>query len=93
MYYEHLCPFVRTGGLILFDNTLRGGEVADPVGRNKPITRAIDALNRKLANDSRVQTVLVPMGDGLTICRKLPGPGLERRPTFDIRRTDNVRLK
>jgi predicted O-methyltransferase YrrM len=77
---------------MLFDNTLRGGEVAEPVVRNKPINRAIDALNRKLATDSRIQTVLVPMGDGLTICRKLPGPGVERRPTFDIRRTDNVRL-
>ena len=39
MYYEHLCPFVRAGGLILFDNTLRGGELSDPSLRNKPITR------------------------------------------------------
>lgn len=93
MYYEHLCPFVRTGGLILFDNMLRGGEVADQVGRNKPINRAIDTLNRKLATDSRVQVVLLPMADGLTICRKLPGPGEAVRRTSDMRFRDNVRLK
>jgi caffeoyl-CoA O-methyltransferase len=92
LYYEHLCPLVRTGGLILFDNTLRGGQVADPLVRSRPINRAIDALNRKLASDSRVQTVLVPMGDGLTICRKLPGSSSESRRNFDVRRTDNVRL-
>ncbi len=92
MYYDHLCPFVRTGGLILFDNTLRSGEVADPVARNKPINRALDQLNHKLAHDSRVQAVLLPMADGFTICRKLPGPGMETRRMFDIKRRDSVRL-
>jgi caffeoyl-CoA O-methyltransferase len=93
MYYEHLCPFVRAGGLILFDNMLRGGQVTDPVGRNQPINRALDALNRKLAADSRVQTVLMPMADGFTICRKLPAPGTESRHRFDARQLDRVRLK
>jgi caffeoyl-CoA O-methyltransferase len=93
MYYDHLCPFVRTGGLILFDNTLRSGQVADPIGRNKPINRAIDALNRKLATDSRVQTVLLPLADGLTICRKLPAPGTEPRRGMDTRHLDRVWLK
>jgi caffeoyl-CoA O-methyltransferase len=93
MYYEHLCPYVRPGGLILFDNTLRGGEVVDPVGRNKPINRAMDALNRKLASDSRIQTVLMPMADGLTICRRLPAPGSDSRHRFDVRRLDQIRLK
>lgn len=91
-YYEHLCPFVRTGGLIVFDNTLRGGELADPVARNRPVNRAVDALNRKLATDSRVQTVLLPMADGLTICRKLPAPGTEQRRGLDTRNIDRVRL-
>jgi caffeoyl-CoA O-methyltransferase len=93
MYYEHLCPFVRAGGLILFDNTLRGGQVTDPVGRNQPINRALDALNRKLASDSRVQTVLMPMADGLTICRKLPPPGTSAGHRFDVRQLDRIRLK
>ena len=91
-YYQHLCPHVRTGGLILFDNTLRGGGVADPVGRNVPINRAMDAFNRKLATDSRVQVVLMPIADGFTICRKLPRPGsiAPRAPT--ARQLDKVRL-
>jgi caffeoyl-CoA O-methyltransferase len=93
MYYEHLCPFVRTGGLILFDNTLRSGEVADPVARARPINRAIDAFNRKLASDSRVQSVLMPMADGMTLCRKLPAPGTETRRPFDARQRDSVWLK
>ncbi len=91
-YYEHLCPFVRTGGVIVFDNTLRGGEVVDPIARNRPVNRAMDALNRKLATDSRIQTVLLPMADGLTICRKLPAPGTESRRGLDTRNIDRIRL-
>ena len=84
---------MRTGGLILLDNTLRGGQVADPVARSQPVNKALDALNRKLATDSRLQVVLLPMADGMTLCRKLPGPGLETRRSFDPVRRDNVRLK
>jgi caffeoyl-CoA O-methyltransferase len=68
-YYETLLPYVRTGGLILFDNMLRGGQVVDPVEKNTPTNRAIDQLNRKLAADSRVQSVLIPIADGLVVCR------------------------
>ena len=92
-YYEHICPYVRGGGLILFDNTLRGGELADPNARNKPINRAVDALNRKLAADSRVQVVLLPIADGMTICRKMPAPGTEIRRVLDTRQLDRVRLE
>jgi caffeoyl-CoA O-methyltransferase len=93
MYYELLLPHVRTGGLILLDNMLMGGEVVDPVARNKPAIRAIDQLNRKLATDSRVQCVMLPMADGLTICRKLPLPGSDGRRMSDTRRVvDSHRL-
>jgi caffeoyl-CoA O-methyltransferase len=85
-YYEAIVPFVRTGGLILFDNMLRGGEVVDPLLKVRPINRAIDQLNRKLAADNRVQSVLVPMADGLVICRKLYTPGIDGRRTADTRR-------
>jgi len=84
-YYETLLPFVRPGGLILFDNMLRGGEVAHPVTRNKPSIRATDQLNRKLAADPRVQSVLVPMADGLVICRKLFVAGGDGRQMRDSR--------
>ena len=85
-YYETLLPFVRTGGLILFDNMLRGGQVVHPVEKNTPTNRAIDNLNRKLAADSRVQSVLIPMADGLVVCRKLYVPGIDGRRITDTRR-------
>jgi len=91
-YFDHLCPQVRSGGMIVFDNTLRGGELADPGLRNKPINRAMDALNRKIAADSRVQVVLLPIADGMTICRKMPPPGTEIRRVIDTRQFDRVRL-
>ncbi len=67
-YYELTLPHVRTGGMILFDNMLsKGGVVAPDTDR----LRAIDALNRKLAKDPRVEAVLMPMADGVMFCRKL----------------------
>jgi caffeoyl-CoA O-methyltransferase len=84
-YYETLMPFVRPGGLILFDNTLRGGDVVHPVAKNQQPTKAIDQLNRKLATDPRVQAVLIPMADGLTVCRKLYVGGLDGRQMRDSR--------
>jgi len=85
-YYETILPYVRAGGLILFDNMLRGGDVIDSVARNTPATRAIDQLNRKLAADSRVQTVLLPIADGLVVCRKLYNAAHEGRKLTESRR-------
>ena len=85
-YYEMMVPHVRAGGLIVFDNTLRGGQVADFVANKTPINRALDTLNRKLATDSRVSTLLLPLADGMTICRKLPPPSGDARRSFDPRR-------
>ena len=70
-YYESLLPIVRPGGLLVFDNMLRGGKMIDPMERNSLGGRAIDLLNRKLASDSRVQAVLISVADGLYLCRKL----------------------
>jgi caffeoyl-CoA O-methyltransferase len=70
-YYEAVLPRMRADGLILFDNMLWGGRL----GGKRRITNengsAIDALNRKLAKDRRVESVLLPIGDGLNICRVL----------------------
>ena len=85
-YYETLLPYVRAGGLILFDNMLRGGQVVHPVERNTPTNRAIDQLNRKLAADNRVQSVLIPMADGLVVCRKLYAAGVDGRRMSESRR-------
>ncbi len=70
-YYEALLPHVRAGGVIAFDNMFRHGEVLDPVKGQTLETKTIDALNRKLATDARVQSVLIPVADGLNLCRKL----------------------
>jgi caffeoyl-CoA O-methyltransferase len=85
-YFETLLPHVRTGGLILFDNMLRGGELVDPVAKNTPTNRAIDQLNRKLAADDRVQSVLIPIADGLVICRKVHALSADTRRSTESRR-------
>ena len=71
IYYEALLPHVRPGGILIFDNMFRHGEVLLPPGKQTIETRTIDALNHKLAADTRVQSVLIPIADGLNICRKL----------------------
>ena len=68
-YYEHCLQLVRPGGLILIDNTLWDGEVADPANQH-PETQAIRAFNRHAHQDERVDLSLIPLGDGLTMARK-----------------------
>lgn len=68
-YYEELLKRMRAGGLILIDNVLWSGAVIDPKVQSED-TRAIRALNDFLATDDRIDMVLLPISDGLTICRK-----------------------
>ncbi|UHD17885.1 O-methyltransferase [Thiocapsa bogorovii] len=68
-YLDRCLTLVRSGGLILFDNTLWDGRVADPDDQDED-TRAIRALNDRLLGDQRVTLSLVPIGDGLTLVRK-----------------------
>lgn len=68
-YVERVLRLLRPGGLILVDNVLRSGEVADPSITN-PETSAIRALNAKLYRDPRIDLSMVPIGDGLTLARK-----------------------
>lgn len=68
-YYERALMLVRRGGLILFDNVLWGGRVADPADQDAD-TVAIRALNRKLHGDPRVSLSILPIGDGLTLALK-----------------------
>jgi caffeoyl-CoA O-methyltransferase len=69
-YYELILPRMRKNGLILFDNMLWGGRLGGgPI--KEASGKAIDALNRKLAADKRVESVLLPVADGLHLCRKL----------------------
>ena len=68
-YYERCLRLVRPGGLIAIDNVLWGGKTADPAIQDKD-TAAIRALNAKIKDDARVERCMVPIGDGLTLCRK-----------------------
>lgn len=67
-YYERCLQLVRQGGLIAFDNTLWGGDVARPA--QDADTRALQVLNDKLHRDERVDMAMLPIGDGLTLARK-----------------------
>lgn len=68
-YYERSLTLLRTGGLIVVDNVLWGGEVADPA-KDDADTTAIRAINRKVRDDRRVSMSLIPVGDGLLLARK-----------------------
>ena len=68
-YLEHALRLVRQGGLILFDNSLWSGRVLEQ-SPDSADTRAIQALNLALKDDQRIDLSLLPLGDGLTLCRK-----------------------
>ena len=68
-YYEQCLALVRPGGLILLDNTFYMGRIAEPE-RWQESGAVVDALNKKIKGDERVTMVMLPIGDGLTICHK-----------------------
>ena len=70
-YYELVLPHVRPGGLIVADNTLWDGKVLDPNPRESDTqTRGLQRFNDLIARDERVEKVILPMRDGLTLMRK-----------------------
>ncbi len=68
-YFEHTLRLLRPGGLVLFDNVLWGGKVADAT-IDDANTNALRALNEKLHTDDRVDITMLPLADGLTLARK-----------------------
>ncbi|EOY30533.1 hypothetical protein QUC31_020224 [Theobroma cacao] len=74
-YHERLMKLVKVGGIVVYDNTLWGGTVAlseqsTPEAMREGRQRTLD-VNKLLAADSRVQISLAPLGDGITICRRI----------------------
>lgn len=69
VYYERCLRLVRRGGLVLIDNVLWGGSVADPAEVDRD-TQALRALNAKLAADQRIDLALFAVGDGMTCALK-----------------------
>ncbi|KAL5768674.1 hypothetical protein ACOSP7_015218 [Xanthoceras sorbifolium] len=74
-YHERLMKLLKVGGLVVYDNTLWGGTVAKPEEQAleilKPGRQATLEFNKLLAADPRVQLSHVPLGDGITICRRI----------------------
>ena len=69
-YYDKSLKLMNKGGLIIVDNVLWHGEVADENNLDK-FTVSIKEFNEYVANDKRVEQIIVPLGDGLTVCRIL----------------------
>jgi len=69
-YYERSLNLMDKGGLIIVDNVLWHGEVADEDNLDK-YTVNIKEFNSYVANDKRVEQIIVPLGDGMTVCRVL----------------------
>lgn len=70
-YYELIVPKMNRGGIILSDNVLWSGKVLEPLQPNDLSTKILLEYNELLRNDPRVETVLLPIRDGLTVSRVL----------------------
>ncbi|XP_010536850.1 PREDICTED: probable caffeoyl-CoA O-methyltransferase At4g26220 isoform X2 [Tarenaya hassleriana] len=74
-YHERLLKLVKVGGIIVYDNTLWGGSVAIPEASTPEWSRegrgSTLQLNQRLSEDQRVQISHAPLGDGITICRRM----------------------
>jgi len=70
-YFEMILPKMNKGGVILSDNVLWSGKVLQPIHVNDISTQILVEYNQLLKNDSRVETVLLPIRDGLTVSRVL----------------------
>ena len=70
-YFELILPKMNKGGIILSDNVLWSGKVLEPLQPNDESTKVLMEYNKVLATDSRVETVLLPIRDGLTVSRVL----------------------
>lgn len=68
-YFQQLLPHLQPGGLFISDNVLWDGRVIHPADTD-PDVQALAAYNQLLANDSRVELLLLPLRDGLSIARK-----------------------
>jgi len=67
VYFEKVLALMNKGGIITADNTLRKGGVIDPHIDDEG-TKAIQVFNKKVASDPRVESLLIPISDGVTVC-------------------------
>ena len=69
-YYNEVIDITNKYGLIIIDNVLWHGEVADS-SNNSKLTNIIRDFNNHVKNDKKTEQVIIPLGDGLTVCRKI----------------------
>jgi predicted O-methyltransferase YrrM len=69
-YYELVMEYLNCGGFIIADNTLWAGKVVDPKAQREAQTRGILEFNERVKQDSRVEKVIIPLRDGLTLIHK-----------------------
>ena len=69
-YYDSTLELTKKNGLIIIDNVLWHGEVADKLN-NEKYTNIIRNFNEHVKNDKKTEQVIIPLGDGFTVCRKL----------------------
>ena len=70
VYFQQIMAKLRPGGVILSDNVLWSGKVVEPLQEDDESTKALLEYNRLLAEDERLETVMLPIRDGLTISRR-----------------------
>ena len=68
-YYNLIIPHLKSGALIIADNTLWDGKVIEPVKDNDTQTKSILAFNKLVQDDERVENLILPMRDGLSLIR------------------------
>ena len=69
-YYERSLELLNKNGLIIIDNVLWYGEVVNANSTDK-FTKNIKEFNDHISKDTRVEKLIIPLGDGMTVCRKL----------------------
>ena len=69
-YYERSLKLLNKNGLIIIDNVLWYGEVVNQNNTDK-FTKNIKEFNNHISKDERIEKLIVPLGDGMTVCRKL----------------------
>ncbi|NNL09718.1 MAG: methyltransferase, partial [Croceitalea sp.] len=70
-YFEAVLTKTRPGSVILSDNVLWSGKVIEPLQKSDKATKSLKDYNKKLKEDSRVETIILPIRDGLTLSRVL----------------------
>jgi len=68
-YYEKILPLVKKGGIVIADNVLWSGKVLEKVPKDRSAV-ALKEFNKHIKADNRVENVIVPVRDGLSIIRK-----------------------